>query len=601
MTGVTNRQEKQPTGHDTEHETSPGHNLWRRLIRRPRSVIARRVVTAQSSDIHPEHRPPDTPPEKPKNIVICADGTGNTAIKGRGTNVFKMYEAIDQAGHRLNPNGGLRPQVAIYHDGVGTETVRWFALLTGAIGWGLSRNVKQLYAELARAYAPGDKIYLFGFSRGACTVRTLAMLIHACGILDLSAYRTNAEFDDAVKRAYRAYRRAYNSVLTGIVHDTEPLTTGRIAELRSHFSVDIPEFKNEKKYGKLISFLGVWDTVEAVGAPLPMRVAQFINWFVYAFKFPDLTLNTSVQHACHALALDEEREIFAPVLWDERTTDNPERLEQVWFAGVHSNVGGGYPKQGMSLTALAWMMWRAKKFGLRFVPAERLAYRYHGDVDDKMYDSRAGLGVFYRWKPRDVEALCAANGIEPKIHRSVFERISRNTEGYAPGSLPKTLKVVSSSVSPIVTDTIRDLVARQHGQQECLLRQNSGVQRLGAWSYWLFFYTVAVTVGITLVNWFTNVTQDVHGWRSRLEALVSNLLSSRWLWLVLSTLLQHPVLIGWLVVTFFLALYVDTRLDAAYSEFWHRKDLRLKLRRLMFSESPSLQGAPPGRSAPVKT
>src|SRR5215813_3746406 len=109
----------------------------------------------------------------PKNIVICSDGTGNTTIKGRGTNVFKLYEAVDTS---LRPS---KPplQVAFYDDGIGTETVRWFRILTGAIGWGLGRNIRKLYLELARVYDPGDKIYLFGFSRGAFTVRMLARMI----------------------------------------------------------------------------------------------------------------------------------------------------------------------------------------------------------------------------------------------------------------------------------------------------------------------------------------------------------------------------------------------------------------------------------------
>jgi len=141
-----------------------------------------------------------------KNIVICADGTGNTTIKGRGTNVFKLYEAVDQAGHRMDQT--LKPQVALYHDGVGTESVKWLRMLTGATGWGLSRHVKQLYGELARVYAPGDKIFLFGFSRGAFTIRTLAGLIHACGILDLSRYATNAAFNAGIKAAYLEYPAA---------------------------------------------------------------------------------------------------------------------------------------------------------------------------------------------------------------------------------------------------------------------------------------------------------------------------------------------------------------------------------------------------------
>ncbi len=117
-----------------------------------------------------------------KNIIICSDGTGNTAIKGRGTNVFKMFEAIDLNGHRTNP--ALDPQIAFYDDGVGTETFLPLKLLGGAFGFGLAKNVRNLYTDLIRVYDPGDRIYLFGFSRGAFTVRTLAGLIAKCGLLD---------------------------------------------------------------------------------------------------------------------------------------------------------------------------------------------------------------------------------------------------------------------------------------------------------------------------------------------------------------------------------------------------------------------------------
>src|SRR6266851_6901314 len=144
-----------------------------------------------------------------KNIVICADGTGNTTVKGRGTNVFKLYEVVDQASHRWAP--GVTPQVALYHDGVGTESLKWYRIVTGATGWGLSRNVKQLYGELARVYAPGDKIFLFGFSRGAFTVRTLGGLIATCGILDLKRYPTNTAFTRGIDEAYREYRRKYQT------------------------------------------------------------------------------------------------------------------------------------------------------------------------------------------------------------------------------------------------------------------------------------------------------------------------------------------------------------------------------------------------------
>jgi len=508
-----------------------------------------------------------------KNIVICADGTGNA---GRGTNVFKLYEAVDQTGHRLTP--GLMPQVARYHDGVGTESLKWVRMLTGATGWGLSRNVKQLYGWLASLYAPGDRIFLFGFSRGAFTVRTLAGLIHACGILDLGKYSTSEAFEADVKNAYREYRRGYNSWLTAIFHKTKKLDADRLAELRSRFSVPIPEFQPDAQ-GKLIEFMGVWDTVDAVG--LPLRATNFVNRVIYAFKFPDRTLNASVAHACHALALDEERESFAPVLWDESKTEDPKRIEQVWFAGVHSNVGGGYPRQGMSLVPFDWIMQKAEAppHNLRFDP--RLISRYVTDVNDKMYDSRAGLGVFYRWLPRDVQRLCADNRVTPQVHRSVFERIARNTDGYAPGSIPADPEVISLSQPPAMTDAIRKLVRDHHGSQGPLIGRATTYLRVGRWSYWLFVWGVLLTVFFMLKGFVMGPLEGTSTWGQVALDFTDTIVSSKWLGLTHKTLWPRPWLIAWLVVTLGLAIEADRQLDRGYWRFWHDDHMRLKLRKAL--------------------
>src|SRR5512139_3292800 len=139
-----------------------------------------------------------------KNIVICSDGTGNSTIKGRGTNVFKLFEAVDVNGHQRDAR--LTPQVTFYDDGVGTENFKPLQLAGGAFGWGLSRNVRQLYKELARVYDPGDNIFLFGFSRGAFTVRSLVGLIATCGLVDPRRVPSAAGFDKLVDQAYAAYR-----------------------------------------------------------------------------------------------------------------------------------------------------------------------------------------------------------------------------------------------------------------------------------------------------------------------------------------------------------------------------------------------------------
>src|SRR5262245_14463535 len=216
-----------------------------------------------------------------KNIIVCSDGTGNTAIKGRGTNVFKIFEAVDLNSHRYDP--AREPQVAIYDDGVGTESFKPLKLLGGIGGYGLSRNVRQLYKELCRIYDPGDRIFLFGFSRGAFTVRTLAGLIAACGILKVAERADGASLEQRVDVACRVYRLRYRTKLMRLfLGDADPQ---RLAQ-----------FKRDHCYGdERITCIGVWDTVDAVG--MPLAIADFVNRWVYQFKFPNLTLSPSVERA----------------------------------------------------------------------------------------------------------------------------------------------------------------------------------------------------------------------------------------------------------------------------------------------------------------
>jgi hypothetical protein len=502
----------------------------------------------------------------PKNIIICADGTGNTTVKGRGTNVFKLFEAVDGNGHRSDPR--LTPQVAIYHDGVGTEVYKWVRILSGATGWGLSRNVKQLYGELARVYEPGDRIYLFGFSRGAFTVRTLAGLITTCGILDLDKYRTNRVFTKGIRASYTAYRRKYQTWLSKQVFGPRTIEP---AALREMFSVDIPGLVEPDR--PVIEFIGVWDTVDAVG--LPFRLADIINQVFWRFKFPDTHLSEYVAHACHALALDEARQSFEPVLWQERPGDG-ERIEQVWFAGVHSNVGGGYPRQGMSLVALDWMMKRAETHGVRFLPELRSLYSGAADVNDKGYDSRSGLGVFYRWKPRNVQALCREYGVMPKVHRSVFERLARNTDGYAPGSLPTNLEVVSTTLPPNVLDSIAATIEAAFGGKPPLVEQGRVWRVIGVTGYALLIAAVATLLALIFTTFIRDARAAAHGWRATVLAVANTVISSHWINVIVRTAWHHPSVIAMVAASLTLLLWADRRLDAFYSQFWHR--IRRKLR-----------------------
>lgn len=347
-------------------------------------------------------------------------------MKDRGTNVFKLFEAVDLNGHRTRPE--LDVQVALYDDGVGTQGFLPLKLLGGAFGLGLKRNVLSLYTGLVRIYDPGDRIYLFGFSRGAFTVRTLAGLITRCGVLDWKSLNSTDEMRKAVRKAYKEYRKAY----------CPPFWSWFCKYVRRDAEEpqkDVPEKINT--HAAAIRFIGVWDTVDAVGGPF--HISDFINVFVRRFKFPDLEISASVEYAVHALSIDDERAAFEPRLWKQSP-----KVEQVWFAGVHSNVGGGYPKQGMSLVTLDWMIQKAATQGLRILPDESRWYAEHGSVNDKLYDARAGLGVFYRWQPRNIQSLYKdydAGGV-PLVHLSVLERIALGTDGYSPTTLPSKIQVV---------------------------------------------------------------------------------------------------------------------------------------------------------------
>jgi uncharacterized protein (DUF2235 family) len=368
-----------------------------------------------------------------KNIILCSDGTGNSAIKGRGTNVFKLFEAVDLYAHRANCD--LDAQLAFYDDGVGTSGNVLLKAAGGAAGYGLKRNVKSLYRQLSRVYDEGDRIFLFGFSRGAFTVRTLAGLIGACGVLRGEDFATARQLHQAVEETYDAYRARYDSLLTRAVGRALRWPDRRTA-------VEALQRRYGFRTGVRIRFIGVWDTVDAVG--LPFALADFVNRAIYQFKFPTQDLGKHIDHACHALSIDDDRRAFEPVLW---CAPDDERLEQVWFSGAHSNVGGGYPKQGLSLLALDWMLTHAASHGLRLQKADCELFRGHASVDDALYNPRTGLGLFYRWAPRDVRACCTKNGIAPpRIHLTVAERIAHATDDYAPGNIPPDAVIVTTPV-----------------------------------------------------------------------------------------------------------------------------------------------------------
>lgn len=527
-----------------------------------------------------------------KNIVICSDGTGNSSVKGRGTNVFKLFEAIDLNGHRSDPK--LTTQVAFYDDGVGTENFKPLKVFAGATGFGLSRNVKQLYKELVRIYDPGDRIFLFGFSRGAFTARTLSGLITTCGILDARKLNTASSLEKRVRKAYKIYRRKYRTELAKrFLGKPDPAKTAKFK--RDHCVPKDPK----------IAFLGVWDTVDAVG--LPFHLSDFINLTIYRFKFPDRTLNKSVERACHALSVDDQRHSFHPLLWCLEPGDE-ERIEQVWFAGAHSNVGGGYPKQGMSLVALDWMIRKAAEkagdnFGLRVLPSDHASFHEHANVDDKLYDPRAGLGIFYRWKPRDIATMCRENNAKPAIHLSVLERIAHGTEDYAPGNLAGNATVVITPDSdPEKHETarkraeaVKEVLRAGHGGGGSLLSQVKTEIRAGRISYYVYVLScIAVVIGASALN---GPEPQLSPWLLLKNAAVflKNVATLQFgeVFAGLKHLASSPRLMGFLaggfLLSYGLSKFADVQMSGRFSKFWHKHqpDLREALKNAKLTSAAS--------------
>ena len=358
-----------------------------------------------------------------RNIILLSDGTGNSRGKIAQTNVWRTYEAIDL---KDPPNPAEPRQFAYYDDGVGTSSFKPLALLGGALGYGLARNVRDLYESLCRTYRDGDDIYAFGFSRGAFTIRVLTGLINNQGLVP---YRGDeAELRRLSKAAFRAYRRErYKLPLNWIeipraLRDTLIDGWARLRDYRRYADV-------AKKKMVKVHFVGVWDTVAAYGVPVD-EMAIFINAVVWPLDMPDPHLSDAVQRAAHALALDDERYTFHPKLWAP-----DKRVKQVWFAGMHSDVGGGYPDKGLAHVSLEWMLSEAKDAGLRLVPSVRRLQQALADENGPMNDSRHGIAGYYRYKPRDLPAGAL-------IHECVLRRIQVGQDAYAPIVLPPDFQVL---------------------------------------------------------------------------------------------------------------------------------------------------------------
>lgn len=315
-----------------------------------------------------------------KRLVVCCDGTWNKADQrtklGRPvpTNVTKFALSVAPVGA-----DGLEQRV-YYQQGVGVKTAE--RVVGGAFGFGLSRNIRAAYRFLVDTYEPDDTLYLVGFSRGAFTARSLAGFIRNAGIL-------RREHRDLVDEAYALYRKRGST--------THPN------------SVAARLFRRSYAQETAIRFIGVWDTVGANGIPLSgWRLVNLVN---RRWQFHDTQLSGSVENAYHAIAIDERRGPFEPTLWTKPNSgrnEDDERVRQVWFSGVHSDVGGGYGETGLSDIPLQWLAGRAREHDLTFSDDTVLEPSGVIDISEEpvgvkpdavmqpMHDSRTG---FYKLWP----------------------------------------------------------------------------------------------------------------------------------------------------------------------------------------------------------
>ena len=387
----------------------------------------------------------------PRKLVVCMDGTWNKpGQKDEGvqtkTNVLKLSEALSK----------VSDQIGGYFRGVGTD--RGESVTGGAFGWGLFDQIKDGYRFLREQFQPNDQIYIFGFSRGAYSARSLCGMVLRCGIIkrdanpkfpeSTSALLTTQQDGnlsiDVTDRVFALYKEAYDQ-------KNRP---------------EVERFKQQYCHDTAVRFVGVWDTVGALG--IPDGVVPFLNKFDKAldqrlYGFLDTDLSPRVEAAYHAVAIDEHRKPFLPTLWTDPRNAPPRvnvagsKVEQVWFVGAHSNVGGGYADTGLSDIALKWMIARATNNGLKFEQAALAAIRpvplaKRRDSLDEFVEIGGDKNRFFSWIDRLVTKFVSVNRPIRDgswVHRSVDERLAAaaasepgSDSAYAPA---KTLRTTQAS------------------------------------------------------------------------------------------------------------------------------------------------------------
>lgn len=357
-----------------------------------------------------------------KRIVICADGTWNIQdqkvpgqLTRRPTNVTKVARAVVT---RIPGVGGAEAvdQVVFYHAGIGTG--RGLDKVTGgAFGDGIENNIRELYRSIIYNYEAGDALYFFGFSRGAFTVRSLIGFLNAVGLVHKGDDYWVPELYECYQSGKRPGSPEWQATLTHLEHPVLPCPP--------------------------IKFVGVWDTVGALGAP--GLLGQLFNRKKY--KYHDVSLNDHIENAYQALAIDERRRPFAPSVW-ERPPGWTGKLEQAWFAGVHSDVGGGQPRDGLANEALHWIVEKAEGCGLVF-DSDFLAHFkpcFNGDLHDSM-------SPMYRVMVPITRQIGGRGQNGEAAHEAAIDRCLMTKLAYDPSNL-KVFRSQNPAIQPYDTTRI---------------------------------------------------------------------------------------------------------------------------------------------------
>jgi len=295
-----------------------------------------------------------------KRLVFCFDGSWNRLDAPHPTNVLLTAESV-----LPKADDGVA-QVTFYDEGVGSEDGE--AFIGGVFGAGLVKNLSDGYRFLIFNYSPGDEIYVFGFSRGAYTARSFVGLMNTCGILHRQHARRANDAVNLYRRrskseAFRAEVLRLRSEWSPHICVSDEEDAWRAGNVAEYLRGSRPLLK--------IKYLGVWDTVGALGIPRYIMMANTVNRM---HQFHDVSLSAIVEQARHAVAIDEHKVDFTPALWENLEELNrlrgvdPARADapyqQMWFPGGHGSVGGGGERRGLSDQALDWVWDGARLAGL---------------------------------------------------------------------------------------------------------------------------------------------------------------------------------------------------------------------------------------------